>query len=34
MVPRISSIGVLNDNVKFIRSGTLQKYSDIKSNFE
>ena len=33
-VPRISSMMSLNESLKYIRSGTLQKFSDSKQVFE
>lgn len=33
-VPKISTSLPLTDNLKFIRNGTLQKYSDSKNSFE
>ena len=33
-VPRINSMALLTDGLKFIRSGTLQKFSDTRQSFE
>ena len=33
-IPRIPSNAPITDNLKFIRSGTLNRYNDNKNNFE